>query len=411
MSSSANVLSLRGIIQENRPEQQFVPGTERPSADRSLSMSLAEFSRLTREIYEGPFEKPPWRKSLSSLLQLMDACHVTLVLRPATPEGPSVTIDASSNGVEIYAGEYCHYDVFSLDPFIKLPNDKVVTVDEVVGEANWVNSEFYKQFVEPVGMRYILGVDIRTPEGVECRLRVGRGSLASSFKPIDYALCEALLPHFKLAVHIHAHLDRIETERQAYATAIDRMLVGTVILDESGVIRKTSGVAQIILNEHDGLQAVRGALRAQCGRENHELQQLVKRALTGEGATTSSLTNVISVTRPSGRAKLGVLVRAIPLGETSEGRHRPAVAIFLRDPERHSETSRDVIRQLFDLTPAEASLCVLMANGLTLLEAANELRICKNTARAHLRAIFSKTEVRRQTDLVRLVLRSVASLG
>jgi DNA-binding CsgD family transcriptional regulator len=35
----------------------------------------------------------------------------------------------------------------------------------------------------------------------------------------------------------------------------------------------------------------------------------------------------------------------------------------------------------------------------------------KNTARAHLRSIFSKTGVTRQTTLIRLVLSSVAQLG
>ena len=52
-----------------------------------------------------------------------------------------------------------------------------------------------------------------------------------------------------------------------------------------------------------------------------------------------------------------------------------------------------------------------MANGLSLDEAAELLNIRRNTARAHLRSIFSKTGVRRQTELVRLILNSVVSLG
>ncbi len=54
---------------------------------------------------------------------------------------------------------------------------------------------------------------------------------------------------------------------------------------------------------------------------------------------------------------------------------------------------------------------MLLANGLTLDEASEELDISRNTARAHLRSIFSKTGVTRQTVLVRLILRSVATLG
>jgi DNA-binding CsgD family transcriptional regulator len=39
------------------------------------------------------------------------------------------------------------------------------------------------------------------------------------------------------------------------------------------------------------------------------------------------------------------------------------------------------------------------------------LGISKNTARAHLRAIFSKTGVTRQATLVRILLGSVVPLG
>ena len=70
-----------------------------------------------------------------------------------------------------------------------------------------------------------------------------------------------------------------------------------------------------------------------------------------------------------------------------------------------------MVRRLFDLTPAEASLALALANGLTLDEAADGLNIRKNTARAHLRSIFSKIGVTRQTTLVRVLLSSVIWLG
>ena len=39
------------------------------------------------------------------------------------------------------------------------------------------------------------------------------------------------------------------------------------------------------------------------------------------------------------------------------------------------------------------------------------MRTSENTVRAHLRSIFSKTGVRRQAELVRVMLNSVGSLG
>ncbi|MNT69412.1 Bacterial regulatory protein, luxR family [compost metagenome] len=70
-----------------------------------------------------------------------------------------------------------------------------------------------------------------------------------------------------------------------------------------------------------------------------------------------------------------------------------------------------MVRKLFDLTPAETALALVLADGMTLDEAAEALGTSKNTARAHLRAIFSKTGVTRQATLVRMLLSSVISLG
>jgi DNA-binding CsgD family transcriptional regulator len=53
----------------------------------------------------------------------------------------------------------------------------------------------------------------------------------------------------------------------------------------------------------------------------------------------------------------------------------------------------------------------LLGDGLTLDEAAHALSISRNTARAHLRSIFAKTGVTRQTMLVRLIVTSLAQLG
>jgi DNA-binding CsgD family transcriptional regulator len=100
-----------------------------------------------------------------------------------------------------------------------------------------------------------------------------------------------------------------------------------------------------------------------------------------------------------------------PSASWLNGRHQPAIVLFLRDPEIKTQPPSKVIQQLFHFTPAETTLAIELANGLSLDEAAELLNIRRNTARAHLRSIFSKTGVRRQTELVRLILNSVVSLG
>jgi DNA-binding CsgD family transcriptional regulator len=63
------------------------------------------------------------------------------------------------------------------------------------------------------------------------------------------------------------------------------------------------------------------------------------------------------------------------------------------------------LRQLFDLTPAEARLAQGLARGEALEEVADELKIKMTTARSQLATIFGKTQTRRQAGLVAILSR------
>ena len=88
-------------------------------------------------------------------------------------------------------------------------------------------------------------------------------------------------------------------------------------------------------------------------------------------------------------------------------RTRAAATVFLSDPEATAETRPETLQRLFKLTPAEARLAASVGEGSSLAEAANQLGIGRETARTHLKRIFSKTGTRRQSELVRLLVGGV----
>lgn len=374
-----------------------------------MPISIEQFSELIGAIYQGPLESVPWGGTLVTLRAVMRANWVTLILRPASADQPALLVRAGDRGAEVYNAAYSHYQVFSMDPFVGLPVERAVTIDEMKG-TSWMTGEFYRAFIEPNRIRYILGADIVTEGGADCRLRITRPATDRDFSEADRSLCQALLPHLKRAVILHSRINLIETERLLYSSTMDRMLVGTVVFDEKGSVMRTNRVADTVLADNDGIRIIQSRLHAEFPSEDRELQRLIKVALASPGASPA-VPEAMSVTRPSGRASLGVLVRPVPLGEWSEDRHRPTAVAFIRDPEQRSQLSQEMIRHLFGLTGAEAMLALLLASGLTLDEAAVELGIRKNTIRAHLRSIFAKTGVRRQTTLVHMLLSSVASIS
>jgi len=221
-------------------------------------------------------------------------------------------------------------------------------------------------------------------------------------------LCAMFLPHLRRASQLHNLLGRSESLSELYSQAISRLSVATLVLDESGSVLRLNPVAQEILASSDGLKLVGGRLEATYPSDNRELQRLIRSAFSPDAPKSAE---AMSVARPSGLVSLGLVVESIPSLDWAEEKGQPAALVYIRDSVSKSLASEVVTKQLFNLTKAETSLAMELANGLSLEEAAEALNIRRNTARAHLRSIFSKTGVRRQTELVRILLNSVVALG
>ncbi|MFC6672030.1 helix-turn-helix transcriptional regulator [Marinobacterium aestuariivivens] len=354
-------------------------------------------------------EAVPWETFLNELRTLVNAQYGSLILRSPSLEDTGLTINVGPTSTEASSAYSDHF--YALDPFVGLPRNKMVTIQEFLSLEDWTKSEFYLQFLAPVDVLHIMGADLKTRDGVETRLRLCRTRDQDDFGEREKAICSLLLSHLERSIQLHHRLNRMESERNVYAGAVDQLAVGTIILDEKGLVMETNQVANNLIKALDGIKLTNGILQVGTNEDTAELKRMVSRTLSAQRRAEPTVVEALRVSRPSGRTDLGIIVRSVPSMQWSEGKACPAAVIFISDPEQEAQAPQEVVKQLFGLTPAEASLAMLLANGLTLDEASEELEISRNTARAHLRSIFSKTGVTRQTMLVRLILKSVASLG
>src|ERR1700682_6259303 len=145
----------------------------------SAPLDLPEFSALVKTIYAGPLEDPPWDSFLEAVCVAMKAMAVTLILEPPASEGPGYILNAAGrlhSGWRTYREQF-----FASDPFVNLPEGRPVTISEYLPQEEFQASEFNQLFLKPTGVRFILGVDIRTNSDIVARFRVSRGE-----KDIDF---------------------------------------------------------------------------------------------------------------------------------------------------------------------------------------------------------------------------------
>ncbi|MDD2054065.1 helix-turn-helix transcriptional regulator [Pseudomonas putida] len=375
----------------------------------SVGLDLAGYDRLIGEFYDGALDPKLMAQILKNLRVLYGANYVTLILR--VPDQPDMGLMIVAGDIEGEGEVICHCYPQTNTPFANQPLDYVFTVDDVMTASEWEHCAYFKMFCGPQGVYHVMGADISTPDGGKLRFRITRPKSAPGFNANERALCAMFLPHLRRALHMHNLLDRSESLSERYSQAIGRLSVATLVLDESGSVLRVNPVAQEILASADGLKLVGGRLEATYPSDNRELQRLIRHAFSDQARASVTSAEAMSVTRPSGLVNLGLVVESIPSLEWADEKGKPAALVYIRDAASKSLASEVVTKQLFNLTKSETALAMELANGLSLEEAAEVLNIRRNTARAHLRSIFSKTGVRRQTELVRILLNSVVALG
>ena len=376
-------------------------------------MSVYQLSPLMNELLlalsRGPVADPPWEEFLRLLGDALGADYVTLVLRAPREGDAGVVINSVVLSPEIFSAYNENY--FALDPFVNLPAGEVYTVDEFFVPDEYYASEYYLKYVKDTGIVHLMGADLGDDLGNSARLRFARVDGRENFDADDRDLCKLLLPHIQQTIRLHARIMRVESERSLFATAVDQMAVAAFILDRSARIRHSNRAAQRLLDERKWLTQERGQLKLLSSTDNKAFRSYLSDVMQAHLRGEPSFIKALRLADSGKGHGYGMLLRPLPLVAAQDGSRNPSVAIFISDPSQSRKTPAAVLTDLFGFTPAEARLALHFANGLTLIEACEQLRISRNTGKSQLSAIFSKTGVARQTQLVQLIMRSVAPFG
>lgn len=205
-------------------------------------------------------------------------------------------------------------------------------------------------------------------------------------KPIDYDLLRAT---------VESRLKRMQRLRampgdRSGLTALDRLVIGVVLLDANGGVVHANPLARR-LSDEAGI--VLGGRITTGGEDGRKLTALIAALISDEGMATAGLR--------LDRRQLVVAGMSLP----ARAHHDEAVAmLILSGGDGQPPLDNTTLGQLFDLTPMEAQVAHLLAEGLRRSQIADRLTISGTTVAFHLRNIFAKTGVQRQAELVALIL-------
>lgn len=181
------------------------------------------------------------------------------------------------------------------------------------------------------------------------------------------------------------------------STAIlDHLGLPILLVDGDASVHYANAAARTLMDGDGLVKAVNDILSAHHANDGHRLKSAIAdTCANGAG-------RVVVLGSESGGQPLVVLL--LPFHEETQS-ERGRALVLVRSGKGMSDILINSLRQLFRLSPAEASIAVALGTGMDLNELAHQRGVKLNTLRSQVASIMAKTGTRRQAQLVALVAR------
>lgn len=358
-------------------------------------------------IYEASIDASQWTAFLQALNTRLDGATSALHLQctNSCQTGhimAAVGVDGAS--CQRYDEYYSSRNIWTIRGRHRLREGAVLTGEEVCSNTDLERSEYYTDYLRPLGLYHALASVPSADGDTSLILSTFRSKSRGAFERDMLALQQYLTPHLGKAARIHDRLVSAELERSAMQDALEQLPTGVVLLDDRLRVLFASRVARRLAAARDGFELTREGPIAASKADTAKLRRLIASAMTAFCQVGSLGGGSMKLRRPSGNRALEVLITPLSGAANVAVPPRTTAILFISDPENRVATDLTMLGNLYGLTPAEARFASAMLQGRTVAEIADSSRITMNTARWTVKQILSKTGTRSQSQAVALML-------
>ncbi len=301
------------------------------------------------------------------------------------------------------------------NPFMKALNEpgKLTTLDELLSEREKRSNEHY-QSLRQNGIKQMIGYCFAGPDDMLCGLFVSRFD-DTKIEPEVKQFLEKIRPHLENAMALTVRLWHSAYTATALEEMTDHLDIAALVLDGNGRIIKSNSTAATMMEEKRHLVTMNTRLVFENQDHQKRYHAAVQKAIGWRQEPIGNKpVEAMQFTNAEGET-LGVLVQPITppsLFQPHSTVIAPHASVYISDPVKPAPyPQRQLIGHLFNLSIREAQLTALLTSGHTLNEAAHIMNITQATSRTYLQHIYEKIGVRRQSELVQRVMKSVAVLA
>jgi DNA-binding CsgD family transcriptional regulator len=362
-----------------------------------------ELLRTIETIYAGGLETESESGALAAASRLLGALGATMEVidKPARRHTGMWVYGLPTTSKSDYVEQFAA--ISPRIPFgFRQPAGHVGWDYQILDEAGLAHNAFYADFLPRVGIRYFLAAILKhTPEefAVFC---VHRTRKEGHVDDREIALMRALTPHLQQAHDMATRLRGAELRAGAFERALDWVTDGAALLRNDGRVLYSNEAFDAIARRNDGLRIARGALEFAAPEARVRFAAALAAICRLHGSDPEAGNQVdFPAPRAAGMPAYIVSLRPLVGARTSPLRHDAVATVFVRDPLGRNTAGARMLRELFGLTDAEASLAQALQSGIPLGDYARDNAVTLNTVYTHLRRIKEKTGCSRIAKLHR----------
>jgi DNA-binding CsgD family transcriptional regulator len=364
-------------------------------------------------IYDAALEPALWQNVLRDIAHKTGGDQGALILQNQfSGQGDALLANIDPAAIEEFFGYFATRNPMqqnNLKAFGKgaTPKLSVFTDRDVMTRNELARTEYYNDFMLRFGMESTLMIGLAFDGTDGTSIAITRPPSKDDFGREETELAGALQRHLIRALRIGEKLNSAQLVCSALGDVLQQSGHGVFLTDAKGRIRYANETGSEILTKNDGLSGKDSVLAATSRAHAKKFEAVLAAAAAPERSRRTG--GSLLLPRLSRRHPLSVIAMPMNAGMGAPFHTGALALVCVTDPDRDTSLpQQQLIRDLFDLTPAETKVAMELLAAEEPKAIAQHLGLSVNTVRVHMASIFRKTRTSRQAELVRLLMQMTA---
>jgi DNA-binding CsgD family transcriptional regulator len=364
----------------------------------------ASSETLVSSIYECAMNPDLWSDTLGTIRDAVEAAYVAL------------NCAAHANGAHAFPTHWLKCNGQADDGWLdrlkvlsckipysaelfNLPVDVSWTPLSQMSEPEFQESEFYREWIKPQNLRDFLSLNYLKGDSANGFLTIPTSAKRAPVNADNRRLVEQLSPHIRRALFINELTEQNNLANALCKHVLDKLSVAVFVVGHGRHLQFTNSAGEKLLSAGDQISTSGGVLKvSRLPGQTLTLEDALDRALNSHRSSSFAASAVPLMSDDGDRAVAYVM----PIARKTDPQPDHC-AVFISQRGEQQPMATQILRTVFDLSPAEARVSAMIAKGEGPAMISKSLGITVNTVRSHLAHAFSKTGATDQPALCALI--------